>query len=276
MTINKYVISLGSNINRKNNLRSALSKIENQFEIDSVSNEYEFDCVNNHENPKYLNQIIIINSELSSEEVKFKGDYVLVSIGRRPYTDRLGLDKAGVNVDEKGRVEINDHYQTNVSHIYAIGDVVKGPMLAHKASEEAVVCVEQMNGHKPKLNYNCIPGVIYTWPEVASVGKSEEQLKETNIEYKSGKFPFKASGRARASNESEGFIKVLSDKHTDEILGVHMIGPRVSDMIGEAIVAMEYRASAEDIGMMTHAHPSFSEAIKEAALDATEKRALHF
>ena len=152
--------------------------------------------------------------------------------------------------------------------VYAIGDVVKGAMLAHKASEEGVVCAEKIAGHPTHLNYNTIPGVVYTWPEVAAVGKSEQELKDAGIAYKSGKFPFKASGRARASEESDGFIKVISDKLTDEILGVHMIGPR-ADMIAEAVVAMEYRASAEDIGMLVHPHPTFTEAIKEAALGAT-------
>jgi dihydrolipoamide dehydrogenase len=210
------------------------------------------------------------------EKVQFKGDYCLVSVGRRPYTDNLGLDKAGVKVDNRGRVEVNDHLETNVEGIYAIGDVIKGAMLAHKAEEEGVFVAERMAGQKPHINYLLIPGVVYTWPEVAAVGYTEEQLKEQGRKYRAGNFPFKASGRARASMDADGgFVKVLADEATDEILGVHMIGPRAADMIAEAVVAMEYRASAEDISRMSHAHPTFTEAMKEACLDATAKRALH-
>jgi dihydrolipoamide dehydrogenase len=209
------------------------------------------------------------------EELVLEGDYVLVSVGRKPYTDNLGLDKAGVNMDERGRVNVNDHLQTNVPNIYAIGDVVRGAMLAHKAEEEGVMVAELIAGQKPHINYNLIPGVVYTWPEVASVGQTEEQLKESNVPYKVGSFPFKASGRARASMDLDGLVKVLAHKDTDEILGVHMIGPRCADMIAEAVVAMEFRASAEDIGRISHAHPTFTESFKEAALDATAKRALH-
>ncbi len=209
------------------------------------------------------------------EKIEIKGDYCLVSVGRKPYTDNLGLDKAGVKVDNRGRIETDDHLQTNVSGIYAIGDVVKGAMLAHKAEEEGVFVAETMAGQKPHINYNLIPGVVYTWPEVAAVGYTEEQLKEQGKKYKVGNFPFKASGRARASMDTDGFVKVLADETTDEILGVHMIGPRVADMIAEAVVAMEYRASAEDISRMSHAHPTFTESFKEACLDATGKRALH-
>lgn len=208
------------------------------------------------------------------EKLKLDAEYVLVAIGRKANTDGLGLETLGVKQDERGRVEINNKFETNIPGVYAIGDVVVGPMLAHKASEEGVACVEYILGHHPHYNPDTIPGVVYTWPEVASVGKTEDELKTAGVSYKSGKFPFKASGRARAAEESDGFIKVLSDTGTDEILGVHMIGPRVSDMIGEAVVAMEYRASAEDIGMMMHAHPTFSEAIKEAALDVN-KVAIH-
>lgn len=209
------------------------------------------------------------------EKVSFKAEYCLVSVGRKPYTEGLGLDKAGVNIDDRGRVEVNEHLQTNVSHIYAIGDVVRGAMLAHKAEEEGMFVAEHMAGQKPHIDYNLIPGVVYTWPEVASVGQTEEQLKEAGRAYKVGSFPFRASGRARASMDEDGLIKVIADKETDEILGVHMIGPRAADMIAEAVVAMEYRASAEDIARMSHAHPTFTEALKEAALDATEKRAIH-
>lgn len=203
------------------------------------------------------------------------GDYCLVSVGRKPYTDNLGLEKAGVVLDSRGRVEVNNHLQTNIPNIYAIGDVVKGAMLAHKAEEEGVFVAETIVGQKPHINYNLIPGVVYTWPEVAAVGYTEEQVKEMGKAYKVGNFPFKANGRARASMDTDGFIKVISDKETDEILGVHMIGARVADVIAEAVVAMEFRASAEDIGRMSHAHPTFTEALKEAALDATGKRALH-
>ena len=209
------------------------------------------------------------------EKIELKGDYCLVSVGRRPYTDNLGLDKAGVKVDNRGRIETDNHLKTNVDGIYAIGDVVKGAMLAHKAEEEGVYVAELMAGQKPHINYNLIPGVVYTWPEVAAVGYTEEQLKEQGKKYKVGSFPFKASGRARASMDTDGFVKVLSDEATDEILGVHMIGPRTADMIAEAVVAMEYRASAEDIARMSHAHPTFTESMKEACLDATGKRSIH-
>jgi dihydrolipoamide dehydrogenase len=185
------------------------------------------------------------------------------------------LDKAGVKVDNRGRIETDDHLRTNVENIYAIGDVVKGAMLAHKAEEEGVYVAELMAGQKPHMNYNLIPGVVYTWPEVASVGLTEEQLKEKNVKYKTGSFSFKASGRARASMDTDGFVKILADEKTDEVLGVHMIGPRAADMIAEAVTAMEYRASAEDIARMCHAHPTFTEAIKEAALDATARRSIH-
>lgn len=217
--------------------------------------------------------VSVLNSQNAA--VELKGDYCLVSVGRKPYTDNLGLDKVGVKVDSRGRIETDDHLRTNVPNIYAIGDVVKGAMLAHKAEEEGVFVAEQLAGQKPHINYNLIPGVVYTWPEVAAVGFTEEQLKEQGRKYKVGSFPFKASGRARASMDTDGFVKVLSDEATDEILGVHMIGPRTADMIAEAVVAMEYRASAEDISRMSHAHPTFTESMKEACLDATGKRAIH-
>ena len=209
------------------------------------------------------------------EKIELKGDYCLMSVGRKPYTDGLGLDKVGVKVDNRGRIETDDHLRTNVENIYAIGDVVKGAMLAHKAEEEGVFVAEQLAGQKPHINYLLIPGVVYTWPEVAAVGYTEEQLKEMGKKYKVGNFPFKASGRARASMDTDGFVKVLAVEATDEILGVHMIGPRTADMIAEAVVAMEYKASAEDISRMSHAHPTFTESMKEACLDATGKRALH-
>lgn len=210
------------------------------------------------------------------EEVVFEGDYVLVAVGRKPYTDGLAVEKAGVDLDERGRVKVNEHLQTNVSNIYAIGDVVVGAMLAHKASEEGTLVAELIAGQKPHINYNLIPGVVYTWPEVAAVGKTEEQLKAEGVAIKIGNFPMRALGRSRASGDLDGFVKIIADEKTDEILGVHMIGARAADLIAEAVVAMEYRASAEDISRMSHAHPTFAEAMKEAALDATGKRALHF
>lgn len=209
------------------------------------------------------------------EKIEIKGDYVLMAVGRKPYTEGLNLEKAGVKLDARGRVEVDAHLKTSADNIYAIGDVVVGAMLAHKAEEEGVFVAEQLAGQKPHIDYNLIPGVVYTWPEVAAVGQTEEQLKEKGVKYKVGSFPFKASGRARASMDTDGFVKVLADETTDEILGVHMIGPRTADMIAEAVVAMEYKASAEDISRMSHAHPTFTESLKEAALDATGKRALH-
>ena len=209
------------------------------------------------------------------EEVEMQADYCLVSVGRKPYTEGLNLNKAGIKVNEKGQIEINNHMQTNAAHIFAIGDVVKGAMLAHKAEEEGVYVAEFIAGQKPHINHNLIPGVVYTWPEVAAVGKTEQELKESNMEYKSGVFPIRALGRARASMDISGIIKILADKTTDEILGVHMIAPRAADLIMEAVTAMEYRASAEDLARICHPHPTYTEAIKEAALAATENRPLH-
>jgi dihydrolipoamide dehydrogenase len=209
------------------------------------------------------------------EEVVFEGDYCLVSVGRKPYTAGLNLENAGVKMAERGMIETNGNLQTNVPNIYAIGDVVKGAMLAHKAEEEGVFVAEHMNGQKPHINYNLIPGVVYTWPEVAAVGQTEEELKAAGINYKAGSFPMKALGRARASMDIMGFVKVLADAETDEVLGVHMIGARAADMIMEAVTAMEFRASAEDIARISHPHPTFTEATKEAALAATANRALH-
>jgi dihydrolipoamide dehydrogenase len=220
-------------------------------------------------------EVVITAEDKSGKAIEFKGDYCLVSTGRKPYTDGLGLDKAGVKMDERGKIIVNDHLETSTPGIYAIGDVIRGAMLAHKAEEEGTLVAEQLAGQKPHINYNLIPGVVYTWPEVAAVGYTEEQLKEQGRAFKSGSFPFKASGRARASMDIDGFVKVLADKNTDEILGVHMIGPRAADMIAEAVVAMEFRASAEDITRMSHAHPTFTEAFKEACLAATENRAIH-
>ncbi len=207
---------------------------------------------------------------------QIKGDYCLVSIGRKPYTDGLGLENVGVQLDDRGRIITNDKLQTNIDNIYAIGDVTTGAMLAHKAEEEGVFVAEVLAGQKPHINYRLIPGVVYTWPEVASVGYTEEELKQDNVPYKKGSFSFKASGRARASMDTDGQIKVLAHKETDELLGVHMIGPRAADMIAEAVVAMEFRASAEDIARISHAHPTYTEAFREACLDATAKRSIHF
>lgn len=209
------------------------------------------------------------------DSFKINADYCLVAIGRRPYTDKLGLENIGVETDDRGRILVNDHLQTSAEGIYAIGDVIRGAMLAHKAEEEGVMAAEIIAGQQPHIDYNLIPGVVYTWPEVASVGKTEEQLKEENIPYKAGKFPMKALGRARASSDTEGMIKVLSHKETDEILGVHMVGPRAADMIAEAVALMEFRASAEDVARISHAHPTYTEAFREAALAATDDRAIH-
>ncbi len=220
--------------------------------------------------------VVIVEAENTKGEIiTLESDYALVAVGRRPYTEGLNAEKAGVKLTERGQVEVNDHLQTTAPNIYAIGDVVRGAMLAHKAEEEGVLVAEQLAGQKPHIDYNLIPGVVYTWPEVAAVGKTEEQLKAENKEYKVGQFPYRALGRARASGDLDGFVKILADKNTDEILGIHMVGARVADLIAEAVVAMEYRASAEDLCRMSHAHPTFAEAVKEAALAATENRALH-
>lgn len=208
------------------------------------------------------------------EPLTFTADYCLVSIGRRPYTEGLGLDKIGIET-VKGQIEVDDHLRTKVENVYAIGDVVRGPMLAHKSEEEGVYVAEQLAGQKPHINYLLIPGVVYTWPEVASVGYTEEQLKQSSRAYKTGSFPYKALGRARASMDLDGLVKVLADQHTDEILGVHIIGARAADMIATAVTAMEFRASAEDIARVSHAHPTYMEAVKEACLAATANRPIH-
>lgn len=220
--------------------------------------------------------VVTVKAENAKGEIiTLEGDYSLVSVGRRPYTDGLNAEKAGVKVTDRGQIEVNDHLQTSASNVYAIGDVVRGAMLAHKAEEEGVMVAEILAGQKPHIDYNLIPGVVYTWPEVAAVGKTEEQLKAEGVAYKAGSFPFKALGRARAGGDTDGFVKILADAKTDEVLGVHMIGARCADLIAEAVTAMEFRASAEDISRMSHAHPTFAEAIKEAALAATDNRALH-
>ena len=209
------------------------------------------------------------------EEVVFEGDYCLVAVGRGAYTAKLGLENVGIETDDRGRINVNDHLQTAVPNIYAIGDVIKGAMLAHKAEEEGVFVAESIAGEKPHINYNLIPGIVYTWPEVAAVGKTEEQLKEEGAAYKVGSFPMRALGRSRASGDIDGVVKVLADKVTDEILGVHIVAARAADIIMEAVTAMEFRASAEDIGRISHGHPTYTEALKEAALAATANRAIH-
>jgi len=219
--------------------------------------------------------IKVTATDNNGNEVYFEGDYCLVSVGRKPYTSGLNAESIGIDVLKNGQINVNEFLQTNLQNIYAIGDVVKGPMLAHKAEEEGIMVAEKISGQKPHINYNLIPNVIYTWPEVASVGKTEEELKELNIDFKKGQFPMRALGRARASNDTDGFVKILADKKTDEVLGVHMIGARVADLIAEAVTAMEFKASAEDISRMSHSHPTYAEAIKEAALAATENRPIH-
>ncbi len=211
----------------------------------------------------------------TEDTFELKADYCLIAIGRRAYTDNLGLENVGIEKDDRGRIEVNEHLETKVPGIYAIGDVIKGAMLAHKAEEEGVFVAEIMAGQKPHINYNLIPGVVYTWPEVASVGKTEDELKEAGVPIKIGKFPFKALGRARASMDTDGMAKIIAHQDTDEVLGVHIVGARAADMIAEAVVAMEFRASAEDISRMSHAHPTYTEAVKEAALAATDNRPLH-
>lgn len=209
------------------------------------------------------------------ESVSLTADYVLVAVGRRPYTEGLALEKAGLSTDERGRVPVNDHLQTAVPHIYAIGDVVRGPMLAHKASEDGVFVAEHLAGRKPHLDYLQVPNVVYIWPEIASVGHTEDELKAQGRAYRVGKFPFRASGRARAADEMRGFVKVLADAKTDQLLGMHIVGPRAADMIAVGVAGLAYGASAEDVFRLPLAHPTFSEALREAALAASEGAALH-
>jgi dihydrolipoamide dehydrogenase len=218
---------------------------------------------------------VTVNKNNSDENFEIKADYCLVAIGRKPYTEGLNLEAAGLKTDDKGRIEVDAHLQTSTPGIFAIGDVIKGAMLAHKAEEEGIFVAEYIAGGKPHIDYNLIPGVVYTWPEVSAVGKTEEELKASGVPYKSGKFPFKALGRSRASMDTEGMVKVLAHADTDEILGVHMVGPRVADIIMEAVALMEFRASAEDMSRISHPHPTYTEAVKEAALAATGNRALH-
>ncbi|MCS6904490.1 MAG: dihydrolipoyl dehydrogenase [Bacteroidia bacterium] len=220
-------------------------------------------------------KVVIKALNEKNEVVEWLADYCLVAVGRRPYTEKLGLENIGITLDEKGRIPVNEHLETKVKGIYAIGDVIRGPMLAHKASDEGILVAEYLAGKHGHINYLAIPSVVYTWPEVAGVGYTEEELKAQQTPYKVGKFPFRALGRARAAHDTDGFVKVLAHQVTDEILGIHMIGARCADIIAEAVVAIEFRASAEDIGIFSHPHPTFTEALKEAALAATENRALH-
>ena len=227
-------------------------------------------------NVKRKGDVVEVSAKDSKgNDIKFEGDYCMVSVGRKPYTNGLNLEKAGIKINDNGQIYVDNHLQTNISNIYSIGDVVRGPMLAHKAEEEGVMVAEIIAGQKPHIDYNLIPNVIYTWPEVASVGKTEEELKQANTNYKVGKFPMRALGRSRASGDTDGFVKILADAITDEVLGVHIIGARAADLIAQAVTAMEFRASAEDIARMSHSHPTYAEAMKEAALDATQSRALH-
>ncbi|HEX5625034.1 MAG TPA: dihydrolipoyl dehydrogenase [Saprospiraceae bacterium] len=214
-------------------------------------------------------------SKNQSDIRELEADYVLIAVGRRPYTQGLDLEKAGIRLDEKGKILVDESLQTTAANIYAIGDVVRGAMLAHKAEEEGVFVAEYLSGQKPEIHYQLIPGVVYTWPEMAGVGHTEEELKQAGRNFKIGKFPFKALGRARASLDLDGMVKVLADQQTDEILGVHILGARAADMIMEAVSLMSFRASAEDLSRISHPHPTYTEAIREAALDATAKRALH-
>ena len=223
---------------------------------------------------KKNNGVIIEISNKNGDKNKLEADVVLISVGRKPFTNNLNLENIGVELDKKGRVKVNKNFETNIKNIYAIGDVIEGPMLAHKAEEEGIAVAELIAGQSGHVNYDVIPGVVYTSPEVASVGKTEEQLKEKGISYKIGKFPFAANSRAKAIDDPEGFVKILADSVTDKVLGVHIIGPHAGEMISEMSVAMEFCASSEDIARTCHAHPTFSEAIKEAAL-SVDKRQIH-
>ena len=231
-----------------------------------------------HKVQKVVNKgksVVLTAINKKGESVDFEADYCLVAVGRKAFTSGLNIENAGLVINARGQVEVNNNLQTAVPHIYAIGDVVRGMMLAHKAEDEGVYVAEFLAGQKPHINYNLIPGVVYTWPEIAAVGKTEEELKEAGISYKVGSFPIKALGRARASMDTAGFIKIIADTKTDEVLGVHMIAARAADLIMEAVTAMEFHASAEDMARICHPHPTYSEGIKEAALAATENRALH-
>lgn len=219
-------------------------------------------------------EVTVKAEDKQGKTIEVKGDYCMVSIGRRPYTEGLNLEAVGIQL-EKGQIPVDDRLHTGIGNIYAIGDVVRGAMLAHKAEDEGVMVAELIAGQKPHVDYLLIPGVVYTWPEVASVGYTEEQLKEQGRDYKTGRFPYKALGRARASGDTDGLVKILADKNTDEILGVHIIGARAADMIAAGVAAMEFRAAAEDVARMSHAHPTYMEAVKEACLAASANRPIH-
>ena len=252
-------------------------EISNEFKKILIKQGIKFRLSSKVNSVKSNNQDVSINFTdiKNSKDESMNFDKVLVSVGRKPYTEGLNLSKIGIKKDSKGRIEVNEKLQTSVKNIYAIGDVIKGPMLAHKAEEEGIAVAEILAGQAGHVNYDVIPGVVYTSPEVATVGKTEEQLKEENKLYKVGKFPFLANSRAKVNNETEGFVKILADSKTDKVLGVHIIGPHCGDMIAEMALAMEFGASAEDIARTCHAHPTHTEAIKEAAL-AVDKRPIHF
>jgi len=268
VTVIEYLDHITPGMDREvsNEFQKILTKQGIKFKMGSKVNS-----VNSKGASVIINYTDIKNSKASTIEV----DKVLVSVGRKPYTEGLNLSKVGIKKDNKGRIEVNNKLQTSVENIYAIGDVIKGPMLAHKAEEEGIAVAEILAGQAGHVNYNVIPGVVYTSPEVATVGKTEEQLKSENQSYKIGKFPFLANSRAKVNNETDGFVKILADSKTDKVLGVHIIGPHCGDMIAEMALAMEFGASAEDIARTCHAHPTHTEAIKEAAL-AVDKRPIHF
>ncbi len=268
VTVIEYLENITPGMDREisNEFKKILTKQGIKFKMESKVNS-----IKSFSNGVSINYTDIKNSK--EETLEF--DKVLVSVGRKPYTEGLNLTKIGVKKDNKGRIEVNEKLQTSIKNIYAIGDVIKGPMLAHKAEEEGIAVAEILAGQAGHVNYDVIPGVIYTSPEVATVGKTEEQLKTENKVYKVGKFPFLANSRAKVNNETEGFVKILADSKTDKVLGVHIIGPHCGDMIAEMALAMEFGASAEDIARTCHAHPTHTEAIKEAAL-AVDKRPIHF
>ena len=252
-------------------------EVSKEFQKILMKQGIKFKLNSKVESVKKQNNLVLVKykDNKSAKEEIIEADKVLVSVGRKPYTEGLNLTKVGIKKDKKGRIDVNEKLQTSVSNIYAIGDVIKGPMLAHKAEEEGIAVAEILAGQAGHVNYDVIPGVVYTSPEVATVGKTEEQLKSENKSYKVGKFPFLANSRAKVNNETEGFVKILADSSTDKILGVHIIGPHCGDMIAEMALAMEFGASAEDIARTCHAHPTHTEAIKEAAL-AVDKRPIHF
>lgn len=256
------------------NMDKALSK-ELEKILEKMGMEFYLNHKVNNAVVNDKNEVIVSTTNKQGEDIEFTGDTCLVAVGRKPYLENLKLENTKVSVDDKGYIIVNENLETANPNIYAIGDVIGGAMLAHKASEEGVLVAEIISGQKPSINYMAIPFVVYTSPEVAGVGFTEERLKAENRNYKAGSFPLKALGRAKAAHETDGFVKVLTDKKTDEILGVHIIGARAADLIAEAVTAIEFRASAEDIARMFHAHPSYSEAIKEACLAATENRPIH-